>query len=126
MPEQKGRAVDPSRPESLPVKRRRTRTEKEFLSIYKLNLIFIKTKCMTSKAVFTIEKRRKLAFLTADHTCRKNRNGEQAAAGYMGRLQGESGRAEDPSLPTAGRKGLAEAGPPGKRPHGNESGWLQK
>jgi hypothetical protein len=81
---------------------------------------------MTSKAVFTIEKRRKLAFLTADHTCRKNRNGEQAAAGYMGRLQGESGRAEDPSLPTAGRKGLAEAGPPGKRPHGNESGRLQK
>jgi hypothetical protein len=44
----------------------------------------------------------------------------------MGRLLGESGRAEDPSRPTAGRKGLAEAGPPGKRPHGNESGWLQK
>jgi hypothetical protein len=39
----------------------------------------------------------------------------------MGRLRGDHGRAEDLSLPTAGRKGLAEAGPPGKRPHGNES-----
>jgi hypothetical protein len=39
----------------------------------------------------------------------------------MGRLQGDEGRAEDPFRPTKGRTELAEAGPPGKRPHGNES-----
>nr|WP_187254551.1 hypothetical protein [Alkalicoccus halolimnae] len=39
----------------------------------------------------------------------------------MARLRGEGGRAEDPFRTTAGRKGIAEAGPPGKRPHGNES-----
>nr|WP_187254495.1 hypothetical protein [Alkalicoccus halolimnae] len=39
----------------------------------------------------------------------------------MGRLRGDEGRAEDPSRPTKGRKELAEAAPPGKRPHGNES-----
>jgi len=32
------------------------------------------------------------------------------------RLRGEIGRAEDPFLPSIGRKKLAEAGPPGKRP----------
>jgi hypothetical protein len=32
------------------------------------------------------------------------------------RLRGEIGRAEDPFLPVYGRKKLAEAGPPGKRP----------
>jgi hypothetical protein len=32
------------------------------------------------------------------------------------RLLGEIGRAEDPFLPLYGRKKLAEAGPPGKRP----------
>jgi hypothetical protein len=32
------------------------------------------------------------------------------------RLRGEIGRAEDPFLPVDGRKKLAEAGPPGKRP----------
>jgi hypothetical protein len=32
------------------------------------------------------------------------------------RLRGEIGRAEDPFLPSSGRKKLAEAGPPGKRP----------
>nr|WP_187254446.1 hypothetical protein [Alkalicoccus halolimnae] len=37
----------------------------------------------------------------------------------MGRLRGDQGRA--PLRTTAGRTGLAEAGPPGKRPHGNES-----
>jgi hypothetical protein len=37
----------------------------------------------------------------------------------MGRLRGDDGRA--PLRPTKGRTGLAEAGPPGKRPHGNES-----
>ncbi|PTL37832.1 hypothetical protein C6Y45_14240 [Alkalicoccus saliphilus] len=31
-------------------------------------------------------------------------------------LRGEIGRAEDPFLPSSGRKKLAEAGPPGKRP----------
>nr|WP_147804338.1 hypothetical protein [Alkalicoccus halolimnae] len=39
----------------------------------------------------------------------------------MGRLRGDQGRAEDPFRTTAGRTGLAEAGPPGKRPHGNGS-----
>nr|WP_187254541.1 hypothetical protein [Alkalicoccus halolimnae] len=39
----------------------------------------------------------------------------------MGRLRGDEGRAEDPFRPTEGRAELAEAGPPGKRPHGNES-----
>ncbi|WP_147803521.1 hypothetical protein [Alkalicoccus halolimnae] len=39
----------------------------------------------------------------------------------MGRLRGDQGRAEDPFRPTEGRTELAEAGPPGKRPHGNES-----
>nr|WP_187254570.1 hypothetical protein [Alkalicoccus halolimnae] len=39
----------------------------------------------------------------------------------MGRLRGDQGRAEDPFRTTAGRSELAEAGPPGKRPHGNES-----
>nr|WP_187254503.1 hypothetical protein [Alkalicoccus halolimnae] len=39
----------------------------------------------------------------------------------MGRIRGDGGRAEDPFRTTAGRTGLAEAGPPGKRPHGNES-----
>ncbi|TVP88371.1 MAG: hypothetical protein EA344_00620 [Alkalicoccus sp.] len=32
------------------------------------------------------------------------------------RLRGDRGRAEDPFLPVYGRKKLAEAGPPGKRP----------
>jgi hypothetical protein len=32
------------------------------------------------------------------------------------RLRGDEGRAEDPFLPSIGRKKLAEAGPPGKRP----------
>nr|WP_147802601.1 hypothetical protein [Alkalicoccus halolimnae] len=39
----------------------------------------------------------------------------------MGRLRGDQGRAEDPFRPTKGGTELAEAGPPGKRPHGNES-----
>nr|WP_187254632.1 hypothetical protein [Alkalicoccus halolimnae] len=42
----------------------------------------------------------------------------------MGRLRGDKGRAEDPFRPTKGRKELAEAGPPGKRPHGNEGARL--
>nr|WP_147804671.1 hypothetical protein [Alkalicoccus halolimnae] len=37
----------------------------------------------------------------------------------MGRLRGDQGRA--PLRTTARRTGLAEAGLPGKRPHGNES-----
>nr|WP_187254543.1 hypothetical protein [Alkalicoccus halolimnae] len=37
----------------------------------------------------------------------------------MGRLRGDQGRA--PLRPTEGRTESAEAGPPGKRPHGNES-----
>nr|WP_187254594.1 hypothetical protein [Alkalicoccus halolimnae] len=39
----------------------------------------------------------------------------------MGRLRDDKGRAEDPLRPTEGRTELAEAGPPGKRPHRNES-----
>nr|WP_187254662.1 hypothetical protein [Alkalicoccus halolimnae] len=39
----------------------------------------------------------------------------------MGRLLGDKGGAEDPFRPTQRRTELAEAGPPGKRPHGNES-----
>ncbi|PTL39925.1 hypothetical protein C6Y45_02785 [Alkalicoccus saliphilus] len=34
----------------------------------------------------------------------------------QGRLLGDQGRGEDPFLSTYGRKELAEAGPPGKRP----------
>jgi hypothetical protein len=38
------------------------------------------------------------------------------------RLRGEIGRAEDPFLPNSGRKKLAEAGPPGKRPEEAKAG----
>ncbi|PTL37562.1 hypothetical protein C6Y45_15780, partial [Alkalicoccus saliphilus] len=47
---------------------------------------------------------------------------QRGQTNLTGMLRGEIGRAEDPFLPSSGRKKLAEAGPPGKRPEEAKAG----
>nr|WP_147802919.1 hypothetical protein [Alkalicoccus halolimnae]TXF86417.1 hypothetical protein FTX54_04095 [Alkalicoccus halolimnae] len=53
-----------------------------------------------------------------------NQEGTKAEASVREETPAENRKREDPFRPTKGRTELAEAGPPGKRPDGNESARL--
>jgi hypothetical protein len=77
--------------------------------LYKLNLIFIKIDCMTSKTVFPIESKKGVIIFNGRlylQEEQKWRTGRWSGHGATpGRIR------TSPFLPTEGRKGLAEAGP---------------